>query len=250
MSILKENLQQKMKASAIHLLISLVILTLVAIFIFSIWYPSPLLSAVGGMKIFFLMVLIDIILGPLLTFIVYKKNKKTLQFDLSVIAFFQLVALCFALYSLVLAKPVWIVFNQSRFELIQSHELIVEQKPQNSEYLSQNYWTKPKFVAVQLAQTQELREQQMMMEAFGGISLAQIPANYVPIENKSVDILSKSYSMDKLYQFNESSHVDTILAKEKTATSWLPMKAKELDMVVLIDQQGLVVGIVDLRPWR
>ena len=45
--------------------------------------------------------------------VIYKKNKKTLKFDLAVIGFLQVVALLYGLHSLLISKPAWIVFNLS-----------------------------------------------------------------------------------------------------------------------------------------
>lgn len=59
-----------------HLLISLVIAIFVMGFVFFVWYPSPLASAVGVIHIFLMLLVIDVILGPLLGLLVYKEGKK------------------------------------------------------------------------------------------------------------------------------------------------------------------------------
>lgn len=41
-----------------------------------------------------------------------------------------------------------------------------------------------------------------------------------------------------------------ILAKYPQAVGWVPLKAIAMDMTVLLDEQGNVVKIVDLRPWN
>ena len=40
------------------------------------------------------------------------------------------------------------------------------------------------------------------------------------------------------------------LAKCPQATAFLPMKASAVDMTLLINDEGEVVKIVDLRPWQ
>ncbi|MDD4853700.1 MAG: type IV pilin accessory protein [Acinetobacter towneri] len=184
MEVAKKNLKEKLKAFLVHFAISLFILIPVSTFIYLVWYPSPIFQALQANKILTLVVLIDLILGPTLTFIIYKKNKKTLKFDLTVIALVQIIALGFGLSSLALAKPVWIVFNGNKFELIQKNEIFYPQTINDNQYLSSNFFSKPKFVAVEFLKDNKLREKQMMEEVFLGISVAQRPENYIDIENQ------------------------------------------------------------------
>jgi len=62
-----------------HLLISAFIASLVLLVVFKVWYPTPLAEAVGVTKIFLMMLVIDVVVGPILGFIVYKEGKKTLN---------------------------------------------------------------------------------------------------------------------------------------------------------------------------
>ena len=75
-----------------HLSISMLIALCVVGVVFFIWYPSPLSKAVGVTHIFLMLLVIDVILGPLLGLLVYKEGKKTLKFDLSVIIVIQIAA--------------------------------------------------------------------------------------------------------------------------------------------------------------
>ena len=59
-----------------HLLVSFIISILIVVWVLLIWYPAPLDKAVGVNQIFLMMGGVDVILGPLLCFIVYKENKK------------------------------------------------------------------------------------------------------------------------------------------------------------------------------
>jgi hypothetical protein len=44
-----------------------------------IWYPTPLASAEGVIYIFYMILIVDIIIGPLLSLLVYKGSKKNLK---------------------------------------------------------------------------------------------------------------------------------------------------------------------------
>ena len=78
-------MSKRLKFFLSHLFISFLIALLVIGLVFFVWYPSPLAIAVGVMHIFLMLLAIDVIVGPVLGLLVYKKGKKTLKFDLSVI---------------------------------------------------------------------------------------------------------------------------------------------------------------------
>jgi len=54
----------------------------------------------------------------------------------------------------------------------------------------------------------------------------------------------------KLYEYNEALSVRKILDDSPTAVGFVPLKASQIDMTVLLDAQGKPLAIVDLRPWN
>ena len=62
-----------------HLIVSLSIAFLIVCAVFFVWYPFPLANAVGVTHLFLMMLIIDVIIGPVLGFIVYKEGKKSLK---------------------------------------------------------------------------------------------------------------------------------------------------------------------------
>ena len=55
-------------------MLSFLVALLVVGLVFFIWYPSPLATAVGVTYIFLMLLVIDVILGPLLGLLVYKEG--------------------------------------------------------------------------------------------------------------------------------------------------------------------------------
>lgn len=107
-----------------HLSISFLVALLVIGFMFFVWYPSPLATAVGVTHIFLMLLAIDVVIGPILGVLVYKEGKKSLKFDLTVIILLQLSALCYGIYSIEQGRPAWLVFYADRFELVRKNEII------------------------------------------------------------------------------------------------------------------------------
>ena len=233
-----------------HLFISLLIALLVVGLVFFIWYSSPLATAVGVTQIFLMMLVIDVIVGPILGLLVYKEGKKSLKFDLSIIIAIQIVALCYGVYSIEQGRPSWIVFNVDRFELVRKNEIMDQNINQAKPQFQQPSWLKPQFVATEFSKNIEQRNDDMFAEVLGGISIAQRPERYVNFIQAKEQIQQRVQKLDLLQQYNKKNDVEKILAQYPQATAFLPLKASAVDMTVLVDQNSNVVKIVDLRPWH
>jgi hypothetical protein len=233
-----------------HLSISIFIALLVMGLVFFVWYPLPLAKAVGVTHIFLMMLTIDVIVGPLLGLLVYKEDKKSLKFDLTVIIAIQISALLYGIYSIEQGRPAWVVYNVDRFELVRKNEIVAQNINQAKPQFQQLSWLKPQFVATQFAQDVKQRNDDMFAEVLGGITLAQRPERYVNFAEAKAQLQKRAQSLELLQQYNDKAVVKNILAKYPQATAFLPMKASAVDMTVLINHKGEVVKIVDLRPWK
>lgn len=244
-------MSKRLKFFLNHLLLSFLAALLVVGLVFFIWYPLPLAQAAGVMHIFLMMLAIDVIVGPVLGWLVYKEGKKTLKFDLSVIIVIQIAALCYGVFSIEQGRPVWIAYNVDRFELVRKNEIITENIDQALPQYQKNSWFKPKLVGVEFAQDKLQRENDMFAEALGGISIAQKPERYVEFTKALPQIKKRAIQLKELEQFNNREQVREVLAKYPQATGYVPLKANAVDMTVLVSKEkGEVIKIVDLRPWN
>lgn len=233
-----------------HFFISICISLISLFWVFNAWYPGPLAKATNVTYIFLMLLAIDIILGPILGFVVYNEKKKTLKFDLAVIFLLQLSALAYGVYSISQARPVWIVYNVDRFELVRKNELIEDNIQQAQLQFQQPSWFKPEYAATEFAKNTQQRNDDMFAEIMGGISIAQRPERYVDFAQAKEQIQKRAQNLDLLNQYNDKINVEKILSKYPKATAFVPLKANAVDMTVLINHKGEVVKIVDLRPWQ
>lgn len=233
-----------------HLLISAVIASMSLGLVLGVWYEIPLAQAVGVGKVIIILLCIDVILGPLLTLIVAKENKTSLKFDLIVIALLQFLALSYGLYTVSLGKPVWIVFDQVRFELVQKHMVMRESQEKIAPQYQKESWFKPQWVAVRESKNAKEQNDWLTLELTEAISPAMRPVLYTSLSENMNRVLEKKISLDDLKKFNELEQVQKILEKYSNADGYLPLKASEIDMVVLVDSKDKnFIQIVDLRPW-
>lgn len=243
-------MKEKFFAFFWHGLISVLIAGVASVVVYGIWNPAPLHIATGITKIFLLMIGIDIIIGPLLTFVVYKKGKKTLKFDLAVIVLLQISALLYGMYSVYSSRPVWLVYNVDRFDLVRVNEVVIDDTQTiSSKYLVPSYG-KPKYAtAIIPKDDRDLANEMLFREIGTGVAPSQYPRLYQPIDKAYPLILQRKQELDMLEKYNAPIQVKSAIAKYPTATGYVPLKANAVDMTVLVDKEGRVVKIVDLRPW-
>ena len=243
-------LSKRQRFFLVHFGLSCLIALTIMIWVFYVWYPMPLAKAVGVTHIFLMVLVIDVIVGPLLSLLVYKERKKTLKFDLSVIILIQICALIYGVYSIAQGRPVWIAYNVDRLELVRKNELIIEHLDRAKTQFQKPSFLRPRYVAVEFAKDKKQREDDMFTEVLGGISIAQKPERYVDFTQALPQLKKRANSLKQLENFNDQKQVKNILEKYPEATGYIPLKANVIDMTVLIDEKGQVIKIVDLRPWK
>lgn len=200
---------------------------------------------------FFLILLaVDVCLGPLLTLVVYKPAKKTLVFDLTVIALLQLSALGYGLYAVVEGCPAWLVYSVDRIELIR----VLDIEERNIEKAGNGYqvpsWFKPQWAVVKAPGNIEENNNIMFEAIAGGSDVSAYPHLYQPLIEQKDRINKRMRSLAELSKYNPPEDVSRVLSRNPNTSGWLPLQANNQDMVMLINIDNLEQPtIVDLRPW-
>lgn len=236
----------------VHLAASSCLALLAMLLVFQVWYPSPFQAFLGVTAIFLMLLGIDVIVGPILTFIVSKPNKKSLKFDLTVIVLLQLSAFIYGMHVVSEGRPVWVVFSGDRFEVVQAYEL--EDKyfdgavaPFNSLPLFG-----PKWAGAVSPEDAEARNELLFTSVAGGADLAQRPNLYVDYNTQRNQVSAMAHPIDDLDNNNDPDEILKIKKKWPNADSYLPLysRLKSKEMTVLLNSKsGEVVAVVDLIPW-
>jgi len=116
-------LKQKLKAVGTHLGISLTIFAALLYLIVFHWYPQPFFAADGGWQGIRIIIAVDLVLGPFLTAIVYRKPKRGLVLDLTLIGLVQLTALVWGIHTVYGQRPVLVVFAEARMYTVTAQQL-------------------------------------------------------------------------------------------------------------------------------
>lgn len=119
-------MKRRLRLAGAHLAISAAVLSMFSAVLLLVWYPGVVAALEGVFFILLLLLVVDVCLGPLLTLLVAapSKSRRELVRDLSVIGACQLVALGFGAYAMFVARPVFIVYNKDRFDIVTTGELV------------------------------------------------------------------------------------------------------------------------------
>lgn len=109
-----------------HLGLSFLVAVIAAGLVFLFWYPPPTSILLNVAGIYILMLVVDVVCGPLLTLVIAtpRKSRRELAQDLGLVILIQLAALIFGLYTLYMARPVAFVFEQDRVVVVTRNELL------------------------------------------------------------------------------------------------------------------------------
>jgi hypothetical protein len=247
------NLRSKLKASCIHLGICAVVAVAAAIFVFSVWYPAPLHIAMGAGAFFWLILAVDVVLGPLITFIIFNPAKKSLKFDLTVVALIQVAALLYGAYTMYLGKPVYVVLNKDRFALARVTDIDPSwygRATTHTAFSVRDRFWRPKLAAVKWPSNPQSHNDLLFSD-----STARVDA-YVPIEQATAEILKASFPYADLNKYNEGRDQELVSLQTRwqrqgvNELGFVPLRAEQEDMAVLVDRQGgKVLEIVRFAPW-
>jgi len=217
----------RLKAAFIHLLISIVVFSIFISIVYFVWYPSPFSYTQGITDIVYLMASVDIVLGPLLTLVVFNSTKKSLKFDLTVIAVFQLGALIYGSHIIYSERPAWIVFANNQFEVVGINE--IDQSKFVEKNLRVGIFSKPKEVFV-IEAPLELRKkiiEKLMLEGKGE---EREPTLYRAFEQH----IDKAVKKFKLFSDHHLLTENKFLFELNTSR-WTPVIGKEKNVIAIAD---------------
>ena len=250
------SVNTRFHAFFVHLACSAFIAILALILVFVIWYPGQLAPATGVTEIFLIVLAVDVCLGPLLTLVVYNPKKKELKRDLFIICALQLGALLYGLYTVAIVRPVYVVYEIDRFQLVYANDLSQEKLDQATyDEFKALPILGPKWISSKLPDDIDEKNEFLFSVIDGGDDLGKTPKYYIPYDQSHDDIIRHLSDLDelKLYNTSEDSKIDDILAKyadQKDHVGFVPLKGYVLDLTVILDKSNAeVLEIAKLRPW-
>ena len=106
------------RAFALHLALSLLAFSTLVLAMLLWWFPGELFFLDGGWQGLKLVAMVDLVLGPLLTLLLYKPGKPKLALDLSMIALIQVAALGYGFVTTHEQRTVALVYADGVFNTL------------------------------------------------------------------------------------------------------------------------------------
>lgn len=205
----------------------------------------------GVTGIFGLVVLVDVVCGPLLTLVLASpsKSRSTLRWDLTLVAVVQLAALGYGMWSVFAARPVAVVFEVDRFVVVTANEVLVDQLDQAPTGLQSLPWAGVRYMAVRSAKTAEEQLQSVEL-SMNGVTTAVRPGWWLPFADvaQALGEAAKPLAdlIDKRPEQREwIEHAVARTGLQGKDLRYLPLtSSRTMDWVVLLDEADKIVGHV------
>lgn len=239
-----------LRAAAVHLVASAIVISVLAWIVFSTWFVQPWREVSGGMGILLLVLCVDVVCGPILTLIVFdpRKNRKELLLDLVSILVLQLSALGYGVHTLSQTHPLAIVFEVDRFRAVGYADLDESEADRWPEWVSPWTLSGPRVLAARRAHNSE--EKFASIDAsIQGIEPGQRPSWWQNYQSHVSEVLAQSRSVvdlrarlpdqSQILQESLKKSVENALdseTKNPEELRWLPLVSRRsTDWVVIID---------------
>jgi hypothetical protein len=244
------------RAAAAYLAATTVIATLAFCWIRFVWYPDALFERFGGRELFLLIAGVDLVLGPLIVFIIFVPGKKGLVFDLVVVAMIQVCALGYGVWVLFESRPAYVVFVKDRFEIVRANHLPeLELRRAKDTPFGSLPLAGPRVVGARMPTDIE-EVNRLAFAAASGVDLHFFPRYYVKFDEVRQEVRGYARPIAKLRPLNPeaSSEIDAIVAdlgKGEAGIAFLPVRAGKVDLTAIVDAgKGDLLRLTALRPWE
>lgn len=241
------NFFSRLKASGVHLFFSSLIFIAVMYLIRYIWYPGPHFLINGGIEGTKILVLVDLVLGPLITFIIWNTRKahKEQNRDIAIILSIQVAMLAYGVFNIYSQRPVIATLTFDG-----AYRTALEEDMQWGDFISRDDVTamseeNPPLVFLREPQTDDEKGgfAAYMFMSKAGMSGATFlyeemnsPVAQEALENMlelSVQFIeSNEFTKNELSKFKE---------KHPNAKYYFPFYARSGKAIVALDKQGKII---------
>jgi len=244
----------KVRAFLIHLSISATVVGAVFAVIFFAWYPEPYFQIAGTRKVVMVLLGVDLVLGPLLTLILFKSGKPSLVFDLSVIALIQLSALVYGTSIIFQERPYFVVFTVDRFMVVAKSDVDLSRLVY--EELKNKPWRGPIFAVANLPDSDEERQKLFTEVLDGKPDIDRRPEYWSPYADSVGEVMDRATALTDLKAKGEviASEVEKVIQRHPNGDQlvYLPIVSTAITRAfpLVLDSSGIYpVDFIGVDLW-
>ena len=247
----------RLRAALIHLSISALVAALAGLLVFGLWYPYPYRDISGGSELFRLVVAVDVVLGPLITFAIFNRSKprKELRRDLAIVGVLQLAGLAYGMWTVHLARPVHMVFEYDRFRVVHQVDIPMDLADRTPPGIEVAPFGGPTLLSIRPFRNSN-EQMELTLAALGGVHLAARPDMWQPYEDGRAAILAAAKPVSELKSrfAPHAAEIDKLVREagaDPARAAYLPVIARKAEgWTVLLDgSSAKVLGYVPLDSF-
>jgi len=191
------HLNSRVKAFLIHFLMSVSIISVFLYFVYFIWYPSPFDYFYKPFDVLKIVLSVDLVLGPLLTFVLFdiKKKTSTLRKDIAIVVLIQISAFMWGVHVTYSTRPVFLIFSDDTFYLFSQDDL--DLKVLKRKDMLPKFWKTAAYAYLDPPKNkQELEKMYDEFEHEGKPYYMRRTERYLPLEEGFDSIVKYSINID------------------------------------------------------
>ncbi len=242
------------KAALIHLAISSAALLILICLTLFVWYTYPHYKYEGVLEILALITLVDVIIGPVLTFIVVKPGKafKEVRMDLTIIAIIQIAAFGYGSWTIQGQHPEILLYSDGQFVNIPASQ--INPQVELHESLDQSFHIGPKLASFVLPEDPEKQVELSVAFITEGKSVLDFPEYFVPYSPSVQDLGEQSIDTALLFRNDEKrARMEAFLEQTNLQLDDIylfPLVSYlEITSVIVDRESGAIIGYLEINPY-
>ena len=236
-------MKARLSASLAHLLVSAIFIFSFASIVIFIWYPPPLYEFHSLSDVLKLVVAVDLILGPLLTLVVFNtlKPRSELVRDMSVIVLVQVIALSWGIHTAYKVRPVFVVFHIDTLYSVTRDDIISSPLADSSAMPS--FWQRPRLVYTRPLDKQEAARHVVEMMTKGAPDVMFQTDRYLPAEEYRDQMLARAIDLQQQKKYTLSQRSLHALVQDYSGTvadyAFFPLEQGPFKSIVAMRKSNL-----------
>lgn len=243
------------RAFLTHLALSATVVGTVCMLIFVVWYPAPYFAIKGAWNVLRVFIGVDLIVGPMLTLILFRPGKPGLAIDVTMIAMIQLSALVYGTSVIYQERPYYAVFAVDRLEVLARRD--VDPVAAAGVEFARKPVIGPMLAYAEVP-TDPAEFQRLLTETLfeGKPDIERRPERWRPYEDGRAAILARAGKLSELAAKHPEyeatiRRASTAIGQDPSAVAYVPVIGSDGALTLVIDSEtARPLKVLDIDPWK